>query len=138
MPAASASFSTDTSPPMAVANSPAASVPIQDLSTFAAVRIVPPVTTPGKVMPVGPVQSNDLATSCTTSATAVGVEGRGVRIFLRSASSLPVATSTGDPLMPLPPMSIPNACIPQFLPPGGVVMRPPSASSTRTSDYYRI
>jgi len=44
---------------MAVPNSPAASVPIQDLSTFAAVRIVPPATTPGKVMPVTPFQPND-------------------------------------------------------------------------------
>src|SRR6185437_10914969 len=63
IPAASASFSTATPVPIALPNIPAASVPIHDLSTFAAVRIVPLTTTPGKVAPTTPVHPNDCATS---------------------------------------------------------------------------
>ena len=111
IPAASASLSTATSVPIALPNSAAASVPIHVLSTFAAVRMVPLITTPGKVAPVTPVQPNDCATSLTTSVTASGVAGCGVAIFFRSASSFPVARSTGAPLIPVPPMSIPNACM---------------------------
>ena len=117
-PAASASFSTTTSVPSALANSAAASVPIHPLSTLAALRMVPPITTPGKVAPAGPLKSNDLATCRTTSVTASGVAGCGVRILLRSASSFPVSRSTGAPLIPVPPISIPSACIPQSFPPG--------------------
>lgn len=52
---------------------------IQSLSTLAAVRMVePPVTTPGKVMPTGPVQPKWPTTSFTPSATASGVAGCGV------------------------------------------------------------
>ena len=115
-PAASASLSTATSVPIALPNSAAASVPIHVLSTLAALRMVPLITTPGKVAPVTPVQPNDAATSCTTSVTASGVAGCGVAIFFRSASSFPVSRSTGAPLIPVPPMSIPSACIVSVLP----------------------
>ncbi|MDX6341338.1 MAG: hypothetical protein QOH87_1476 [Trebonia sp.] len=111
IPAASASLSTATSVPIALPNSPAASVPIHDLSTFAAERMVPPITIPGKVAPVTPVHPNACATSLTTSVTASGVAGCGVAIFFRSAASFPVSRSTGAPLIPVPPMSIPNARI---------------------------
>ena len=47
-PAASASLSTVTPVPVTLANSAAASGSIHDLSMFAAVRTVPPATTPGK------------------------------------------------------------------------------------------
>jgi hypothetical protein len=57
-PAASASLTTVTGrPPRRSLNNTRASVSIQLLSTLAAVRIVdPPVTTPGKVRPTGPLQ----------------------------------------------------------------------------------
>ena len=88
-PAASASFSSVTPAPSALSNSPAASVSIHDLSTFAAERTVPPITTPGKVAPTGPVQPNDCTTSRTTSVTASGVAGCGVGIFLPGCGQLP-------------------------------------------------
>ncbi len=110
-PAASASFRTPAGFPMALPNSEAASAPIQDLSRLAAVLVTPLVTTPGKVMPTGPDQLNEVVSSFTTPATASGRAGRGVSIFCRSASSFPVATSTGAPLMPVPPMSMPSACM---------------------------
>ena len=62
-------------------------------------------------MPTGPDQLNAATSSPTTPATASGTAGRGVSIFFRSASSLPVSTSTGAALMPLPPMSMPSACM---------------------------
>ena len=58
-----------------------------------------------------PDQPNACTSSWTTSLTASGVEGGGVRIFFRSASSFPVARSTGAPLIPVPPMSMPSACM---------------------------
>ena len=75
------------------------------------------MTTPGKVAPVTPDQLNELASSRTTSVTASGVDGCGVAIFWRSASIVPVATSTGAPLMPVPPMSIPSTCMLKSFPP---------------------
>ena len=89
--------------PIALPNSPAASVPIHDLSTFAALRMVPPITTPGKVAPVTPVQPNDCASSLTTSVTASGVAGCGVAIFFRSVSKLPGVEVHGRALDPCSP-----------------------------------
>ena len=94
-----------------IGSNAAASRSIHVLSTFAAVRTVPPATTPGKVAPMTPDQLNASTSSCTTSVTASGVAGDGVAIFFRSASSFPVARSTGAPLIPVPPMSIPSACM---------------------------
>jgi imidazole glycerol-phosphate synthase subunit HisF len=108
MPAASASFSTRTGFPVAWPNNAAASSPIQAGSMFAAVLVTPSVTTPGKVIPTGPDQLKEVVSFLTTSATASGSAGRGVSIFCRSASSLPVVTSTGAALMPEPPMSMPS------------------------------
>ena len=110
-PAASASFSTRTGLPAASPNSDAASSPIQAGSRLAAVLVTPSVTTPGNVMPTGPDQLNAVTSSFTTAATASGRAGRGVSIFCRAASSLPVSTSTGAALMPVPPMSMPSACM---------------------------
>jgi hypothetical protein len=110
-PAASASFSTRTGLPAASPNSWPASSPTQAGSRFAAVLVTPSITTPGKVMPTGPDQSNEAVRFFTISAIGPGRAGRGVSIFCRSASSFPVATSTGAALMPLPPMSMPSACM---------------------------
>src|SRR5271155_3922871 len=52
-----------------------ASVPIHFLSTLAAVRTMPSVTTPGYVTPSGPVQPNSLTTAAIVLATAEGVAG---------------------------------------------------------------
>ena len=52
-PAASASLRTVTGAPTAFVNSAAASVPIHDLSTFAAVSATPSLTTAGNVAPDG-------------------------------------------------------------------------------------
>jgi hypothetical protein len=110
-PAASASFSTRTGLPVAVRNSAPASAPIQAASRLAAVLVTPSVTTPGKVMPIGPDQLKAVVSCFTTSATASGSAGRGVAIFCRSARNLPVVTSTGAALMPEPPMAMPSACM---------------------------
>src|ERR1035438_2472237 len=112
-PAASASLSTLTWSPVASANSFRASRPIQVVSRLCAVMVVPLITTPGNVIPAGPVQPNPLARSRTTSATASGTAGRGVSILTRSAASLPVNTSTGAALIPVPPMSMPSTCTSQ-------------------------
>ena len=59
-PAASASFSSRTWSPAALPNSARASSPIHALSRLAAVRVTPLMTTPGKVMPMGPDQLKEL------------------------------------------------------------------------------
>ena len=64
-----------------------ASVPIHCLSTLAAVKVAPFFTTAGNVQPTGPCQSKWSTTSATTSATAFGVAGFGVRMRKRSPSS---------------------------------------------------
>ena len=111
-PAASASLSTRTGLSVASPNRSPASIPIQAGPRLAAVLIRPSVTTPGKVIPTGPDQLNEVVSCFTTSATASGRAGRGVGIFRRSARSLPAAASTGAALMPEPPMSMPSACMP--------------------------
>src|SRR5712691_889150 len=76
-PAASASFSTRTGLPAAWPNSAPVSIPIQAGSRLAAVLVTPSVTTPGKVMPTGPDQLNEVVSCFTTSATASGGARRG-------------------------------------------------------------
>ena len=44
------------------------------------------------------------------TATASGVDSSGVGIRVRSVANLPLMRSTGAPLIPEPPISIPNAC----------------------------
>ena len=92
-------------------NSASTSVPIQLVSTFAAVRATPCWMTAGNVTPTGssPDAAPNSATMwATTSATALGVDGCGVAIRRRSSVNSPATRSTGAPLMPDPPMSIPN------------------------------
>src|SRR5690606_7401542 len=96
-------------PPRRLPSSTRASVSIQPLSTLAAERtVVPPSTTPGKVIPTGPVQPKWSTTCLTPSATASGVAGCGVRTLWRSCARSPLPRSTGAPLIPDPPMSTPK------------------------------
>ena len=108
-PAASASLTTCTSRPVAFVNSASASVPIQLASMLAAELTTPCRTTAGTVTPTEPVESSKLASSsANTPATASGVEGLGVLIRTRSAAKSPASRSTGAPLMPEPPKSMPK------------------------------
>ena len=76
---------------------------------FAAEWTTPWRTTPGTVTPTGPRESGKWPSSSTkTSATASGVEGEGVLIRSRSAANSPFSRSTGAPLMPVPPKSMPK------------------------------
>src|SRR4051812_38866253 len=79
---------------------------------FAADRVWPWVTTAGMVTPIGPslpIESAKCSTiSATTAATFFGVDFAGVGIRSRFPASSPVVRSTGAPLIPLPPMSIPR------------------------------
>ena len=109
-PAASASLSTTNGRPTAVLRRLATSSPIHDLSTLAAVSATPPRTTAGNVAPTAPSPPNLATTWATTSATDAGTAGCGVSSRYRSAVSVPRSTSTGAPLMPVPPMSIPSTC----------------------------
>src|SRR5215203_5188457 len=89
-----------------------ASQSIHDLSMLAAERVLPWVTTAGTVMPIGPspIVSLKLSTiSPTTAATFFGVDFVGVVMRSRSVIISPACRSTGAPLMPLPPISIPSA-----------------------------
>src|SRR5262245_61189888 len=74
----------------------------------AAVSTTPCRTTAGMVSPTGPGMPICCGISPTTSATACGVAGDGVSNRTRSAANLPSAMSTGAPLIPVPPMSIPT------------------------------
>ena len=71
-------------------------------------RVTPRWTTPGNVTPIGPFHPKCSTMSATTSSTASGVPGLGVRMRWRRARSTPRRVSTGAPLMPLPPMSMPS------------------------------
>ena len=83
-------------------------------------------TMPGTVTPTGPVASGKCPRSSTnTSATASGVEGWGVRMRTRSAAKSPLARSTGAPLMPVPPKSMPK---------GRLIGAHPSGSRRRWQD----
>src|SRR5689334_12866574 len=69
----------------------------------------PCTTTAGTVMPTGTPSAAPLPTSsATTSATSWGWPPDGVSTRVRSAANSPVARSTGAPLMPLPPKSMPK------------------------------
>ena len=110
-PAASASLTTWTSRPVALVNSASASVPIHPWSMLAAELTTPCRTTAGTVTPTEPVESGKRpSSSANTSATASGVDGLGVLIRTRSAAKSPAARSTGAPLMPEPPKSMPKGC----------------------------
>src|SRR5439155_25668730 len=110
-PAASASLSRLSSFPAALPSSARESSPIQAGSRLAAVQVVPPITTPGNVTPIGPDQPKS-ATSClTASATGSGCAGLGVGTLTPSAARVPVVTSTGAALIPEPPISIPSTSI---------------------------
>ena len=65
-------------------------------------------TMAGIVQPTGPRQSKCASNAHTDSMTASGVEGCGVSIRNLPVSSLPRSVSTGAPLMPDPPISIPR------------------------------
>ena len=60
----------------------------------------PPVTTPGKVIPTGPVQPKWPTTSLTPSATASGVAGCGVEHLEALLRQVAASRSTGAPLIP--------------------------------------
>src|SRR4051794_9853777 len=76
---------------------------------FAAERTTPRLTTPGTVTPTGPSESSNFASSSAkTSATESGVDGCGVSTRTRSWANSPRDRSTGAPLIPLPPKSIPK------------------------------
>src|SRR3954462_10556771 len=75
---------------------------------LAAVKATPCFITPGKVTPTRCSQSKAATTLATTSHTASGSDGCGVSMRTRSPISSPLSRSTGQPLMPLPPMSTPN------------------------------
>ncbi len=76
---------------------------------FAAEWTTPWTTTPGTVTPTRPSESSNLvSSSAKTSATALGVAGWGVSMRTRSSANSPFSRSTGAPLIPLPPKSIPN------------------------------
>ena len=62
----------------------------------------------GNPHPMGPFHEKCLEISLTTFAMALGVDGCGVSILNLSASSVPVVVSTGAPLIPEPPTSIPK------------------------------
>src|SRR5215213_9222750 len=110
-PATSASLPTLQAQPVALENSCSVFIPIQFSETFAAIMAMPDRMGAGKPMPMGPCQSKDCATWATTSATGCGSAFLGVLIRVRSASNCPVVVSTGAPLMPDPPTSIPRMCM---------------------------
>ncbi len=78
---------------------------------FAAVFTTPCCTTPGTVTPIGEpscTSSKRSTISATQSHTASGVDFSGVSILKRSWANSPFSRSTGAPLIPLPPMSMPR------------------------------
>src|SRR5688500_5979162 len=75
---------------------------------FAAVCTLPPLRTAGNPQPTGPCHPASLTTSTAVLTIASGVAGLGVLILTRSSSNSPDCVSTGAPLIPDPPTSIPN------------------------------
>src|SRR5215218_5787102 len=123
-PAASASLTTLTGESSSLRSASSRSKPIADLSMFAAVCTTPPLTTAGKPQPTGPCHPASRITSTVVSTIASGVAGLGVLILTLSLTSSPVSVSTGAPLIPEPPTSIPNT-----------FMSPPQ---TDTPSFYTI
>ncbi len=115
------------------------SSPIQAGSRLAAVIVTPFTTTPGNVMPTGPVHSKFFTCCATTAATASGLAGRGVSTLTRSVRNVPVVVSTGAALMPVPPMSMPSTCTAQ---PSVRLRIPPGAAGpqrgTNSMVCYRL
>ena len=88
-----------------------ASSPIHDLSMLAAESTTPRRTMPGTVTPTGVVEDGKLSTICwNTPATDCGSAGLGVSMRTRSCAKSPRSRSTGAPLMPVPPKSMPMGC----------------------------
>src|SRR5215217_1534264 len=75
---------------------------------FAAVCTTPPLTTAGNPQPTEPCHPASRTTSTAVPTIASGVAGFGVLILTLSSRSSPDAVSTGAPLIPDPPTSIPN------------------------------
>ena len=110
-PAASASLTTCTSRPSASVKIASASSPTHDLSMLAAESTTPRRTMPGTVTPTGSWTPG----SCRRSAgrprpRPAGVAGLGVSMRTRSWAKSPCSRSTGAPLMPVPPKSMPKGC----------------------------
>src|SRR5215211_6888223 len=110
-PAASASLTTLTGESSLRPSASPRSKPIAALSMFAAVRTTPSLTTAGKPQPTGPSHPASRTTSTAVSTIASGVAGWGVLILTLSLTNSPDSVSTGAPLIPDPPTSIPNTFI---------------------------
>src|ERR687893_1310268 len=107
-PAASASLTTLTGASSSLRSAARRSKPIAALSIFAAVCTTPSLTTAGNPQPTGPCHPASRITSTAVPTIASGLAGLGVLILTLSSSSSPDCVSTGAPLIPDPPMSIPN------------------------------
>src|SRR5919112_170505 len=75
---------------------------------LAAVCTMPPLTTAGNPQPTGPSHPASRTTCTAVPTIASGVAGWGVLILILSSRSSPDSVSTGAPLIPDPPTSIPN------------------------------
>ena len=71
------------------------------------VSVTPFFTTAGNVAPTGPFQSKCSTTSQRRRPRLRASPACGVSMRKRSSASAPASTSTGAPLMPVPPMSTP-------------------------------
>src|SRR6187455_284357 len=78
---------------------------------LAAIMATPDLIGAGNPIPTGPCHLKARVSSATTSATGWGSAFSGVLIRTRSANNSPVSVSTGAPLMPDPPTSMPRICM---------------------------
>ena len=114
-PAASASFTRWTGRPSTRSIAVSASKSTQPGSTFAALLVMPSMTTAGKPTPTGTRSSSStsavifLTIRAIDAMTAAGADGCGVGTRWRSPSSSPVSRFTAAALIPLPPTSTPIA-----------------------------
>jgi hypothetical protein len=69
------------------------------------------VTTPGKAIPIRSGGSNWSTSSPTALTMCFTDDGCGVATRTRSWANVPVPRSTGAPLMPEPPMSMPRIMV---------------------------
>ena len=95
---------------------------------------------PGTVTPTGDEEAGKLSTICwNTPATACGLAGLGVSMRTRSWVKSPTLRSTGAPLIPVPPKSIPKSALSLgtiagqnlLLPPDHTTSAMPPAAATR-------